>query len=68
VVQRTDYDEFGNVIRCVGIRDCRLGASGLYDPDTGLVRFERATTIRNREVDSEGPSGLDGGDQHAGTW
>ncbi|MBN2383247.1 hypothetical protein JXQ70_10225 [bacterium] len=40
IVQRIDYDEFGNIILDTNPGFQPLGfACGLYDPDTGLVRF-----------------------------
>jgi RHS repeat-associated protein len=40
VVQRMDYDEFGNVLQDTNPRFQPFGfAGGLYDPDTQLVRF-----------------------------
>ncbi|HCU57493.1 MAG TPA: hypothetical protein DF984_04590, partial [Anaerolineaceae bacterium] len=40
IVQRMDYDEFGNVIQDTSPGFQPFGfAGGLYDPDTGLVRF-----------------------------
>jgi len=43
VVQRTDYDEFGNIVFenvAPGFQRLPFGfAGGLYDPDSGLVRF-----------------------------
>jgi RHS repeat-associated protein len=40
VVQRLDYDEFGNVLADSNPGFQPFGfAGGLYDPDTGLVRF-----------------------------
>jgi RHS repeat-associated protein len=40
IVQRLDYDEFGNVLRDTNPGFQPFGfAGGIYDPDTGLVRF-----------------------------
>jgi RHS repeat-associated protein len=40
VIQRMDYDEFGNVIKFVGRQIVPMGfAGGLYDLETDLVRF-----------------------------
>jgi RHS repeat-associated protein len=40
VVQRMDYDEFGNVINSIGLQIVPMGfAGGIYDQQTGLTRF-----------------------------
>jgi len=66
VVQRTDYDEFGNVVLSnitSGWEPLPFGfAGGLYDRDTGLIRFG------SRDYDpavgrwlAKDPIGLEGG-------
>jgi RHS repeat-associated protein len=66
IVQRMDYDEFGNVMEDTNPGFQPFGfAGGLYDLDTGLVRFGA------RDYDSESgrwtakdPIGFDGGDSN----
>ena len=47
VVEEIDYEEFGNVTNDPSPGLTPFGfAGGLYDKDTGLVRFGRGTTMR----------------------
>jgi RHS repeat-associated protein len=64
IAQRLDYDEFGRVLNDSNPGFQPFGyAGGLYDPDTGLVRFG----ARDYDADagrwmSKDPIGFDGGD------
>ncbi len=64
VIQRLDYDEFGNVLQDTNPGFQPFGfAGGLYDPDTGLVRFG----VRDYDAEvgrwtAKDPIGFDGGD------
>jgi RHS repeat-associated protein len=64
LAQRLDYDEFGRVLNDSNPGFQPFGyAGGLYDPDTGLVRFG----ARDYDADagrwmSKDPIGFDGGD------
>ncbi|MCK6553930.1 RHS repeat-associated core domain-containing protein [Candidatus Binatia bacterium] len=66
IAQRIDFDEFGNVMN-----DTLLGfqpfgfAGGLYDPDTGLVRFgARDYDPQTGRWTAKDPIGFDGGDSN----
>jgi YD repeat-containing protein len=56
VAQRMDYDEFGRVTQDTNAEFQPFGfAGGLYDPDTGFVRFWReGLRPGDRTVDGEG--------------
>jgi RHS repeat-associated protein len=64
VLESIDYDEFGNVLTDTGtVAVTPFGfASGLYDRDTGLVRFgARDYDAATGRWTAKDPSGLEGG-------
>ena len=64
VAQRLDYDEFGRVLTDTNPGFQPFGwAGGLYDPDTGLVRFgARDYDARTGRFTTKDPGFLTGGD------
>ena len=64
VVQRLDYDEFGNVLQDTNPGFQPFGfAGGLYDAQTGLVRFgARDYDAETGRWTAKGPDTLCGGD------
>ncbi|MGH9424178.1 MAG: RHS repeat-associated core domain-containing protein, partial [Thermoanaerobaculia bacterium] len=64
IVQRMDYDEFGNVIADSNPGFQPFGfAGGLYDSDTGLLRFgTRDYDPHSGRWTAKDPIGFDGGD------
>jgi RHS repeat-associated protein len=70
VVQRLDYDEFGNVLRDTNPGFQSFGfAGGLYDRDTGLVRFgARDYDARTGRWTAKDSLGFAGGDSNLYTY
>jgi RHS repeat-associated protein len=70
IAQRLDYDEFGRVTQDTAPGFQPFGfAGGLYDPDTGLVRF--GTRDYDAEIGrwtAKEPLGFDGGDTNLYTY
>jgi RHS repeat-associated protein len=66
VAQRIDYDEFGNVLADTSPGFQPFGfAGGLYDPDTGLVRFgARDYDPATGRWTAKDPLGFKGGDSN----
>ena len=64
IVQRVDYDEFGNIILDTNPGFQPFGfAGGLYDHDTGLVRFgARDYDPETGRWTAKDPIGFSGGD------